>query len=145
MKFSLLVLAGLSAMVSAQTTAIPNATQMAASMASAASAAAKSAQDSALSNISAQRASQTLVGEAASQAAVNSQAQLSALSQISALQGTIASAEASVLSVQKTAIASLSKQVATATGKYRALAEFGWKAANIVFRRGSNISVRPTC
>jgi hypothetical protein len=117
MRFSILLLAGLSAFVSGQ----KDATEQLASMAADATAHEQAAISSMQARISSERAAQTLSGLAASQAAHNSQALASALSAISALQNTIGSAEASVLSVQKTAIATLSKQVATATGKWRAL------------------------
>ncbi|KAK3691457.1 hypothetical protein LTR37_018654 [Vermiconidia calcicola] len=115
MRFSTFALAGLSAYASAQrTTAIP-ATEQLASMAAEASRDNADAAATMAGQVSSWVAGQTLSGEAAAQAAHNSDVLQSALSDISALQGTIKSAEASVLRDASMQAASITAALATAT------------------------------
>ena len=118
MRVAAILLAGLSALAAAQTTA-PDATEVAHSMAVAASIAASIQASKAASIISAERAGQTLSGEAHSQAVHNSAVLASALSAQTAEKSTIAAAEKSVLSEASKAKHSLSQELATATGELR--------------------------
>ncbi|KAK3711465.1 hypothetical protein LTR37_009644 [Vermiconidia calcicola] len=115
MRFSTFALAGLSAYASAQATTPIPATEQLASMAAAASRDNADAAATMAGQVSSWVAGQTLSGEAASQAAHNSDVLQSALSDISALQGTIKSAEASVLRDASMQAASITAALATAT------------------------------
>jgi hypothetical protein len=125
MRVTALLLAGLSALASAQLQPLrridargdAGATDQAASMIAAASAANAAAASHAAAIISSERAGQTLSGAAASEAAHNSAVLHSALSAQTALKSTIANAEKSVLSEASVAKHSLSMALATATGR----------------------------
>jgi hypothetical protein len=124
MRVTALLVAGLSALASAQLQPLRRidarndaaATDQAASMIAAASAANAAAASHAAAIISSERAGQTLSGAAASEAAHNSAVLHSALSAQTALKSTIANAEKSVLSEASVAKHSLSMALATATG-----------------------------
>lgn len=120
MRVSVIILSGLSALAAAQGT-VKDATEVAASMAAAATDAAAAAASHDAAIISSQVAGQTLSGEAAAQASHNAAVLSSGLAAQTSLKSHIASVEASVLSEQSLAKASLSAALATATGKHPSL------------------------
>lgn len=89
------------------------------SMAAAASKAAAAAESSFASEISSERAGQTLSGAAASEASHNSQVYAAATSAQAHESSIISVAEASVLSQESKQIASLKSVEATATGEFK--------------------------